>query len=583
MAEIKEIREFKNYITKTRHAERIKEQNIDQTFFDDTFTIPHASKTDPKKEEYEVRSGFVADMSSGFTEQLISSVPKVFTKPKLLRGKISKEREEAADRIAALCNKWSYQLSKQSHNPFKQTFKYLSFLRGEAWIYIPHRPDLAQWEGKSSWQEMYPDIIPVHFILVDPLVVFHEPTEDVDGQPTRVLCSYKRLATDIHTLYPHWSKYDSSRPDAEIDFMLYVDKDTIYAEADEEALFTDKTGKLVNEDGRRSNLYGCMPFAHVYSGWGTETANKAPDKLAYSRTRMIRGRVEEDAAIALDFAYNIHATAWKFRTIITAEELGADFAKEYHPEEPGRLSILVLPPSARKELEETQVFDAPVFAYRDRIKADLAMAYPAPLRGIASGSSGRQEDILSSAGLSFYDCAVENNSTLWAEAFLRALKISYALSGMLPPELQVGDLDSLSEIKVNTRRSDPLESLRKAADGDRKYQLGIIDLKTNLIEYQGKTQAEAKEIMAALLVDDVTRNHPVFRELMGITLAREMGVEDEYNQMASMEKTAKGINPTPQFGSQGGEPREGNVKTPLGQEMMDMSLERPPRRAPAGV
>ena len=101
---------------------------------------------------------------------------------------------------------------------------------------------------------------------------------------------------------------------------------------------------------------------------------------------------------------------------------------------------------------------------------------------------------------------------------------------------------------------------------------------TNLIEFQGYTKEEARKIMARKLVDDVTRNHPVIRQLMGVTLAKEMGLGEEVAQMLQPEG---GTNPTPQFGSEGGEPREANIKTSMGREMVDMSAERRPPRMQA--
>lgn len=584
--EIKEIREFRDYIINTRHSGRIKQQGIDQTFFDDTFAIPHINKTDPKKSQYEIRTGFVAEMANGFTEQLITPTPKVFTKPKLVNGKQSKEREESADRIASVGNKWSYILGKQSHNPFKQTFKYLAFTRGEAWIYIAFRSDLAQWEGDTSWQEEYPDVIPVEFLRYDPMIVFHEPTEDIDGQPSRVVVSYKRTSIDIHTAFPLWSKYNSQFPQEQFPFFLYVDKDTVYAEAGDEPILLDKNNKLSNSDGRRGNPLGVVPFVHSYSGWGIETQNKAPEYLAYSRVRMLRGRVEEDASMAADFSYNIHAFAFKHRTLLnqSGQELPLAIMKEYHPDEPGKLSILTLPSGADVKVEETQLFDAPVFAYRAQVKTDLAVAYPAPLRGIASGTSGRQEDILSGAGLAFYDCTVENNSSLWAQAFEKALKICYKLPDMIPSGLQKEDIDNYSEIVVDTKRDDPLEALRDKTDGDRKQQLKIISHETNLIKYQGFTKEEAELEMVRILVEDITYNHPVFREILAMKFAQEEGTTGEFAQISEqMGNKVPPISATPQFGSQGGQPREGNIQTPTGMEQVDMSLQRSPRRAPAGV
>jgi len=578
MVDIEEIQDFKTYLVDTRHSERVNQQTIDQKFFEDKFDIPHI-----KKKEYEIRSGFVAEMSNAFTQQLISSIPKVYVDPKMVKGAITKEKQEGSDRLAKLWNQWCYQLGKQSHNPFKQTFKYLAFNRGESWIYIPHKPELAQWKGETDWQDEYPDMIPTHFLIYDPLVMFSDPSEDIKGKPSRVVVSYKRLAADIYANYPMWSKYKDVKPDQSVDFLLYVDKDQIYAEAEKESLFREKNGNYSNGDGRRNNLYKCLPFVHTYSGFGVDTENHAPELLAYSRTRMIRGKIEEDAAMASDFSYNMHAFAFRHRTFVNKSgvEVGADAFKEYHPDDPAKLSILNIPAGSDIEVEETQLFDAPVFAYRQQVKSDLMQSYPSPLKGQASGSSGRQEDILSGAALSFYDCVVENNSTLWAQAFEIALKVSSELD-ILPAGLKVDDIKSYSKITVNTKRDDPLESLRAAADGDRKYQLGIIDLETNLIEYQHKTKEEAKQIMARLLVDDVTRNHPVFRELMGMTLAQEMGVVDQYMSLSQGAQGQGGINPTPQFGSQGGQPREGNIKTQAGREQIDMSG-REPRRAPVGV
>lgn len=563
---LEEIKEWKEYLVVERNGQRIKEQKLDLEFFEDTFHIPYVKmKETENKNDYEIRTGFVAEMANGFTQQLIAAVPKVLTNPKMKGAVVTKSMEEAADRVASTANKWCYQLGRQTHNPFKQTFKSLAFTSGESWIYIPHNPYLAKYEGQ--WQDEYPEAIPVHFILYPSMVVFHDPSEDVGGKPTRVLVYYRRTAADLRANYK-WKGGDRAGKDP-VSFMFYADLKELKAWADDdEELFS------------RRNIYGCLPFSHSYTGWGVETADMRPELLAYSRTRMIRGRVEEDTAMASDFRYNIHATAWRHRTVInkSGQELGDDFTKEYHPNDPGKLSVLTIPPGVDVAVEETQVFEAPVFAYRAQVRADLNAAYPAPLKGQASGTSGRQEDILAGMGLSMYDCVVENNSTLWSEAFKIAIKIGYKLPGMIPFGLQSNDNESFSELKVETRRDDPLDSLRRAKDGDLKYQSGIISLETNLINYQGMTKEEAKKEMARLLVDDVTRNHPVFREIMGMQLAREMGMEEEFGALSAQMQPG-GANPPSQIGSQGGPPRQGNIKTETGREQADLTRE--PTRAGA--
>jgi hypothetical protein len=570
--EIKEIRDFKNYMVNTRHSERVNRQKTTQEFFEDTYVVPYV------KSEYQMRTFSVSEMANGITQQAISSQPKVFTKPR----KATKDVEDGADRIAEVTNKWTRILARQSNNPFKQTFKNLAFTRGESWIYTPHKTELALSSG--SWQEEMPDTIPVHFIFYDPMVVFADPSEFVDGKPTRIVVFYRRFVSDIKSNYPQFVGKGIKKDGDLVDFLFYVDKDTMYAEADEESLFRDINGKLANEDGRRSNIYGLIPFAHAYSGWGQETEDRRPELLTYERIRMLQDKIVQNSVMDSAFSYNIINFAWRGRTLINHSgiDISADAYKEYHPNEPGKLSELTLPPGADIAVEESQLFEAPVFAYRNQVKSDLESAYPSALKGITSGSSGRQEDILAGNGMALYDSPIENNAMLWATAFDNALKICANLTDkgvdMLPPGIKKDDINSYSEIEVKVKADNPLEALRKAADGDRKYQLGIIDALTNLVDFQGYTKSEAKLIMARQLVDDVTRNDPNFKQIMGMTLAQEEGILDQYSQLGQQQT---GMNPVPQFGSQGGQPREGNIQTPTGREMPDMSMQRNPRRMPA--
>jgi len=357
----------------------------------------------------------------------------------------------------------------------------------------------------------------------------------------------------------------------------------MYAEADEEPLFRNLKGEYLNGNGYRKNPYGFVPFVHRYSGWGKDTSTKSPELLAFSRIRMIRDMIQEDSTMRSDFQYNIHKFAHRAKTLInkTGKSVGEDAFIEYS-DAPDAITEIVLPPGDSSfNVEESQVFEAPVFAYHDRIKADLAGEYPMPLRGVATGTSGRQEDILAGHGLALYDCALQNTNTEWADAFDMAIKICYKIPGILPPGLKQDDNGSYSEITVDSKREDPTELSRRAADGDRKYQLGIIDHETNLIDYQGYTKEQAQNIMANILVDDVTRNDPIIRQIMGQTLAREIGMEDEYNALAMQaQQMEKGINPPPQYGERGGQQREGNIQTQLGREMSDMGERRPTRLSP---
>src|SRR3990167_713452 len=234
MISIKEIRDFKTDQVK-RHNARLRLQKEAQMYFDDAFEMPFVKK------KHQLRTGFVAEMANGLTQRVISSTPKIYVTPR----SNSNEVEKAADRVASLFNRWSKKLASQSVNPFKQAFKLTAFTRGEAWLYIPHKT-----EGDE-------DTIPVHFIPYDPMVVFADPSEFIDGQPKRVLVTYKRRVGDLRSNYPFF-KYNGEDSEL-VDFLLYADDETMYAEAGGEsnpqALFKDVDGNLVNE-GRKANIYG---------------------------------------------------------------------------------------------------------------------------------------------------------------------------------------------------------------------------------------------------------------------------------------------------------------------------------------
>ena len=71
----KEIIDYKSYLIKKRHQTRVKEQQTDQDFFNDTYPLVLI-----KDSKYQIRTGFVAGMVNGVTNQIIKNHPKVYTK-----------------------------------------------------------------------------------------------------------------------------------------------------------------------------------------------------------------------------------------------------------------------------------------------------------------------------------------------------------------------------------------------------------------------------------------------------------------------------------------------------------------------
>ena len=111
-----------------------------------------------------------------------------------------------------------------------------------------------------------------------------------------------------------------------------------------------------------------MPFVHAYSGFGSETENRDPAKLAQSRIHAIRGKIVELNTMASDMLYNFHAFSMKHYLIqvFGDERLDEDALKEFRPNQPNALSVLYLPNGATYELKQSELAGADLVVVRGR-------------------------------------------------------------------------------------------------------------------------------------------------------------------------------------------------------------------------
>lgn len=579
---VNEIIEYKDWVVK-RNNQRVFQQEEDQRFYVDDYTMPLI-----KDIKYQIKTGYVADMCNTVMNQLIGDNPRCYTESKNDKPNTVK----SSDRVSAIGNKWLKYWLRSYSNPYRETFKDL-FTRGEAWLYLPHNELLAKWDKSNGlWQEEMPNTCPVVPVFYDPIVVFTDPSTETNGQPSKVVVCYKRTVGDIKAHYPEWkptSRHSVKESDLN-EFFLYFDDKGIFAyygsKKDGLPLFVDKKGEPVHGTGIRENICREVPFVHRYTGWGKSNASKDPDLLAYSRIRQMRGLIVEDSTMASDFSKNIHETAAPHRTLFLAQSAAAEFDKNtalagYAPA-PDTVSIVILPDGAAKdtfEVEKTLTYGAEVFAYAAQVRGRLNAKYPAPLHGVASGTSGRQEDILSDAGMSIYDCAMDNNELLWADAVALAVRIaSNSELDILPPDLQETDHESYSEITVNLRKDDPVAEARKVATVERQWQNGLITHVRALMEL-GYEKQEAEDMSDDAWIEMVMRNDPSIVQMIVQIMSQEMGEED---RMAQIQSAVKGANPTANIGSQGGPPRTGNIQSATGMEQADMGGVRA-GRLPPGV
>ena len=563
MASLKSIRDFHTSITGTRNNLKVTEQETDMKFFLDEYDMPLIK--DPK---YQIRTGYVAGMINGVTNQMIGQNPRGFTKPKSDDNDVIKE---AAARVASEVNRWLKSWLWTLQNPYRRTFKDIN-VSGEMYIYMVHDQNLAKWDkdkhdGKT-WQKEMPRAIPVIPIFYNPKVVFHDPAEDVNGQPTRVVVSFERLGAAVHKDHPNWTGEVST--DGKTKYFLYVDSETIYAEAGTQTLF------------HRKNIYETMNFAHAYSGWGIEEEGKEPSLLAFSRPRMMRNLIVEASTMSSDIALNAHKFAHGQKTIILPNGVEPpDNMLESYQNAPDAISILRMPDGGKFETEEPLLLGPQVFGHLGYIESKLNTNFPGVLQGSAPGISGRQDDRAAVAGLSIYDSPMENNNILWATILDIGMKIVSKVPDMMPPKLNKGDVDSYSELTVDLSKEDPIEQGRRLNEGLGLWEKGVISMEELHTKYMGKTVDESKILQAATLVEKVKKEHPAIRQLILETVGQEIQQEEELKRaQASVEAT--GTGETGGIGSQGGEPRTGNIQTPAGAESPDLATTHETRLSPRG-
>ena len=557
--DLNEIKGWITYQKDIRHAKRIVELKKDIDFFNDNYERPYV-----RDEKYIVKTGFVASMINNITQQLVTNRPRVFTVPK------NDKREAAAKRVSSVCNRQMGAFSTYPDNPFDITFK-RNFM-GESWVYIPFMSDIAK-NKDTEWRDTKDVIIPCHFIFPDPMVVYSDPSEEVDGIPSRVCISFETNVADIFASYPGWKGKGGYKDKDKVTYLFYMSNTESYAEADGYPLFMDIEGKILNGDGVRKNILGFVPFVHSYSGWGYANETRDPDMMAYSRVRMIRDKIVMDSTIASDFQKNIHEYAWKHRVIRVPQ--GSDFDAEtalgeYQPDEEGAVSVLKLPQGGDMGIEESKLFSGEVFAYRNQLRNDLSNEFPQVLQGNDLGTSGRNLDVAGYLGLTLYDCCINNVQNMWAKALNMSLKICDKL-GIMPKGTNAGDSESYSELTVDLKKVSPNELSRRQSEAAQDYAAGRITLHRYLVDGRQMTDEEADNEETEILATNIMNKHPFFADLAAQTMARSQGVGEQFEAWkAQMNGAGEGIKPVINYGAQGGEPRQGNIKTAIGMEQAGM-------------
>lgn len=555
----KEILKLKEHYIKGLYPNVRKEQKADQHYIDDTFAVDEIR--DPHRID---RSGIGARMVDAPAEQIVTSNPQAFFE-------IKRGGKEAGLRLGREVNGiWIPTLRRLNPNPFKEYVKNL-LGRGEAFIQIVHN---ERWITKQGTG------LPVLFLIPDPMVVYASPEECELGIPLRVIIFYERQPWDLIIRYPNWTNPKNAgvgvNKNIKVEWFEYWDKDVRYFSADGEGVL------LGDKDGVQKNVYGFVPFVRQRSGMGRRSPEGKLEDLIVSDIRLSRDLIKQECIKRS----NIHSVedifAHRPKTIISEGEITEAQAEKLSWGSYDLNILANVPPGTKLVEDDYPSVPQEMYLSHQAIRSEIAQRNPFIMAGFPLGTSGRHEDISQMAAMRRYDTIIENTENAFATATEMALNICGNDIVTRPKGLLKSDLQTDFRCEIKLKASDPVEEDRKATLGSRLFQQGEIDIRTNLVEYQNKTENEAEDIITDMLVDKLTIFNPDVAMVMGMIAAKEMGmeqvIEEAQRRAASQQAQQKGLQ-EPMSRTEMNR-SQGEVETPLGAEMMSESLSSKGARRP---
>ncbi len=562
MDKLDEIRQYKDLLVNDLYVNVRGEQSIDQQYIDDSFTLESV-----KAPHTPIRTGIGYRVVTAPGEQIITSDPQVIIKSaRDLKG----EKESVKKLQFTVNEEWINSLKRQVPNIFKESVK-SKLSRGESYIKVVHN---EMWvTGKKQRYGM-----PVIFMSPDPMVIYGSPEEDDCGWipnvgvPNKVIVCYQRQPWEVILKYPSWV-YEKVEGKTSVEWWEYWDKDVRYFECQ---------GKPVLQDGVQPNRYGFVPFVRKYSGFGKRSPDGNLSEMIVSDIKMSRELIKAYTTAMSDIGSIQHIFAHQPVTIIlpTGEEVSKDQLREMDLGSYG-VNILNLPDPHEIKWGEVKPPTAEMYQHMADLRGEIQQRHPFIMAGFPMGSSGRQQDIMQSGAMRRYDSILESTQDEFATAFEMGLKICDKIPTLKPAGLDKNDLSLDFKCVVRLKADDPIETDRLATLGSRLYQSGEIDIRTNLIKYQGYSTEETDEIIENILVDRVTFQSPEVAELMGLKVAEKAGMTEELQilreRRAQAEKQASTLGmPMSSTEQRRG---QGEVKTPLGRNMIDEALRSKGQRA----
>lgn len=535
---------------KTRYVDEIyggvrTEQTLDKGYIDDTFDVgikpPHRI----------FRSGIGRRMVDTPAERIITSNMQCFVE--VLKG-----NEAAGERISAVINQqWIPIIRLQNPNPPKETVKN-KLARGESFIKVVHNESWVTGKRRRVG-------LPVHFLILDPMVIYASPEEDENGIPRRVIVFYERQPEDVIVRYLNWAKLHQANYEGEINknkkvqWLEYWDDDIRYFEAD---------GESVLKGGIQPNLYKRVPFVRKYTGFGKRSPDGDLKHLIVSDIRFARDLIAEECNLRSDIASICHLFAHRPRTFEAPEGIdpivvrtGLETILGF-----GAYDINVVPHGTMLMKDVDPSVPPEILQRHMEVMAEIAQRCPFILPSFPGVTSGRFQDIVATGAMRRYDTIIENTENEWATAFEMALKICDKIPTLKPDGLQKDDLKTTFKCTVKLKAPDPVEQDRLATLGSKLLTNSEIDPITNLVEFKGYTPEKAKKILMDMLKWRVLLGSPEIAELIGLRAAEKSGMLEDLEMIKARRQQLEQQGMVQELPPTGKQRVMGEVKTPAGEE-----------------
>jgi len=207
------------------------------------------------------------------------------------------------------------------------------------------------------------------------------------------------------------------------------------------------------------------------------------------------------------------------------------------------------------------------------------------MAGFPTGSSGRQQMDAYGTAMKRYDTVIEGADRSWSTAFEMAFRIMSVIPSFpLPEGLHKSDLAVPCRYSLKLKARDPIEEDNKITLGDRLWAggNGSISLERFHTEFQGMTPDQSKKEKAKMIAEKLTLYNADVNSVLALIFAEESGMEKLLQELqmrgAQTQEQQQALQQQPARTTQ--ERTQGEVRTPLGREMMDMALANKGARKP---